>query len=129
MTYHVSVVMLSAFPFWEWIRHSIWESSVLLQLCIDTCCYITLTRQSPLHRSPILVHQRKQFHSYNYFSSTLNGLNQKLTSVKPIGTDGEKKIVNVTICYFSQYNAPGTFSKTLNSIFVKSSPPPPPSHC
>ena len=83
------------------------------------------TKQSPLLLSPILVHQRKQFYSYNYFSSTLNGLTQELTSVKPIGTDGEKKIVNVAICYFSQYDAPGTFSKTLNSIFVKSSPPPP----
>ncbi len=51
---------------------------------------------------PILIHQRKQFRNYNYFFSTLNGLNQELEAVKAIGTDGEKALVDAAIRNFPQ---------------------------
>ena len=42
----------------------------------------------------MLVHYRKEFHNYNYFFSTMIGLKQDVISVKAIGTDGEKALVD-----------------------------------
>lgn len=59
------------------------------------------TGQSPLLLGPLLVHHRKQFRSYNYFS-TLNGLKQELVAVKAIGTDGKKTLVDAALRNFPQ---------------------------
>ena len=75
------------------------------------------TRQSPLLLGPILINQQKQFHRYNYFFSTSNALKQELTLVKPIDTDCEKKLIDATICYFPQYNAPVTMHTTYNYAY------------
>ena len=60
------------------------------------------TGKSPLLLGPTLVHYRKQFRSYNYFFSTLNGLKQEVASVKAIGTDGEKSLADAAIRNFPQ---------------------------
>lgn len=42
---------------------------------------------------PILVHYKKEFRNYNYFLSSLIGLNKKLSRVKVVGTDGEINLI------------------------------------
>ena len=57
---------------------------------------------SPLMLGPLLVHYHKEFRNYNYFFSTLIGLKQENTSVKAIGTDGEKALVDAALRNFPQ---------------------------
>ena len=56
----------------------------------------------PLMLGPMLVHHRKEFYSYNYYLSTLVGLNQQAAAVKAIGTDGEKTLVDAALQNFPQ---------------------------
>ena len=42
---------------------------------------------------PILVHQRKNFGSFNYFASTLICYEKKLKSVQAFGTDGDPALI------------------------------------
>ena len=48
---------------------------------------------SPIFLGPLLVHQKKEFTSYNYFLSTLIGLRPKLNALKAYGSDGEETLV------------------------------------
>ena len=52
------------------------------------------TRKHPSLIGPVLVHQRMEFSSFNYFSSTLIGFNKKLRSVKAFGTDGQEALID-----------------------------------
>ena len=60
----------------------------------------TQTGRSPLLLGPLLVHYRKQFRSYNYFLSTLIGLHPEISSIKAVGTDGEKNLVEAVLRNF-----------------------------
>ena len=57
---------------------------------------------SPLMLGPLLVHYRKEYRNYNYFFSTLIGLKQETATVKAIGTDGEKALVDAALRNFPQ---------------------------
>ena len=52
------------------------------------------SHNNPLVLGPLLIHHRKQFRMYNYFLSTIVGLQPKLTYVQVVGTDGEKALVD-----------------------------------
>jgi len=43
---------------------------------------------------PLLVHYQKEFCNFNYFFSSLIGLDKDVTAIKAIGTDGEKSLVD-----------------------------------
>ena len=47
------------------------------------------TQQHPAFIGPVMVHFKKSFSTYLFFSSTLVGLRPKLSSLKSFGTDGE----------------------------------------
>jgi len=51
------------------------------------------TGQFPIMLGPMLVHQCKQFETYQFFASTLVGLRPALTNVLVFGTDGEGALV------------------------------------
>ena len=42
---------------------------------------------------PLLVHQKVDFPAFNYFASTLIGLNKGLKQILAFGTDGDKAVV------------------------------------
>ena len=48
----------------------------------------------PTFIGPILIHQRKNFSAFNYFSSTLVGHSKKLREVCAFGTDGDQALVD-----------------------------------
>ena len=50
------------------------------------------TGKSPICVGPILIHYRKTFPTYLFFSSSMIGLQRELVSVKSIGTDGEEAL-------------------------------------
>ena len=52
-----------------------------------------MTKKHPVFVGPTLVHQRKNFSSFNYFASTLVGANPKLRSVQAFGTDGDPALI------------------------------------
>lgn len=52
------------------------------------------TRKHPSLLGPVLVHQRMDFPSFNYFSSTLIGVNKNLRNVKAFGTDGQEALID-----------------------------------
>ena len=49
---------------------------------------------------PILIHQRKQFSNYHYFTSTLVGLRPSLRNLTAFGTDGEAALVQACVSQF-----------------------------
>ena len=51
------------------------------------------SHKHPSFLGPTLVHQRKNFSSFNYFSSTLIGANNKLQNVQAFGTDGDLALI------------------------------------
>ena len=51
------------------------------------------TKKHPTMLGPVLVHQRMQFASFNYFGATLVGLNKKLRNVLAFGTDGQESMI------------------------------------
>ena len=50
------------------------------------------TRNHPIMVGPMLVHQRMQFSTFNYFASTLIGYNKSLRNILAFGTDGDKNM-------------------------------------
>ena len=50
------------------------------------------SKKSPWMLGPILVHYKKEFRNYNFFSSLI-GLQPSLSHIKAAGTDGEKAII------------------------------------
>jgi hypothetical protein len=44
----------------------------------------------PICIGPILIHYRKSFSTYLFFTSSLVGLRKELCGIKAFGTDGEK---------------------------------------
>ena len=50
------------------------------------------TGNHPIMVGPMLVHQRMQFSTFNYFASTLISYNKLLRNVLAIGTDGDKNL-------------------------------------
>ncbi len=52
------------------------------------------TRRHPSILGPVLVHQRMDFASFNYFSNTLIGFNKKLRNVRAFGTDGQESLID-----------------------------------
>ena len=51
------------------------------------------TRKHPVIVGPMLVHQRMQFSTFNYFASTLVSSSKPLKNVLAFGTDGDKNLV------------------------------------
>lgn len=51
------------------------------------------TKKHPIMLGPLLVHQKVDFPSFNYFASTLIGLRKELKHVLAFGSDGDKAIV------------------------------------
>ena len=51
------------------------------------------TSRHPNLLGPILIHQRKQFANYHYFTSTLVGCRPEMRQLHAFGTDGEKALV------------------------------------
>ena len=61
----------------------------------------TRTGESPIMLGPMLVHQRKLYATYHFFSSTLIGIVPKLANVLAFGTDGEEAVVKAFKQQFS----------------------------
>ena len=51
------------------------------------------SRKHPVILGPLLVHQQKDFSSFNYFASTLVSHDRRLRNVLAFGTDGDQAIV------------------------------------
>ena len=51
------------------------------------------TKTHPVMMGPLLVYQKVDFPAFNYFASTLIGLQRDLKHVLAFGTDGDKAIV------------------------------------
>ena len=51
------------------------------------------TKRHPVLLGPLLVHQKVDFPSFNYFASTLIGLRRELKHVLAFGSDGDKALV------------------------------------
>ena len=56
----------------------------------------------PTMASPMLVHQRKNFSSFNYFANTLVGFNKQLQHIKVFGTDGDQALIEAFSHNFSK---------------------------
>ena len=52
------------------------------------------TKKHPSIIGPVLVHQRMDFASFNYFSSTLIGFNKNLRNLRAFGTDGQESLID-----------------------------------
>ena len=59
------------------------------------------TSRYPSLLGPILIHQRKQFANYHYFTSTLVGFRPEMHQLHAFGTDGEKALVQACNSQFS----------------------------
>ena len=57
---------------------------------------------SPLLLGPLLVYHQKLFRSYNYFLSSLVGLKPDISTVKAVGTDGGKNLVDAAVRNFPE---------------------------
>ena len=53
-----------------------------------------ITQKPPSLLGPVLIHQRMEFSTFNYFSSTLIGLNKKLRHLAAFGTDGQESLID-----------------------------------
>lgn len=51
------------------------------------------TSMHPSLIGPVLIHQRKQFNNYHYFTAAIVGFRQNLCSLTAFGTDGEVALV------------------------------------
>ena len=51
------------------------------------------SRKHPIILGPVLVHQQKDFSSFNYFASTLVIHDRRIRNVLAFGTDGDKAVV------------------------------------
>lgn len=71
--------------------------------CIQTFTCGEYCWAFPSNGWAMLVHHRKEFQSYNYFLSTLVGLNQQAAAVKAVGADdGEKTLVDAVLQNFPE---------------------------
>ena len=70
------------------------------------------TGKHPIMVGPMLVHQRMQFSTFNYFFSTLIGHNKSLRHVLAFGTDGDKKLTEAL-----GYSFPFAIS-TFDALFI-----------
>ena len=59
------------------------------------------TSKHPVMLGPILVHQKVDFSAFNYFASTLIGLQKELKNILAFGTDGDKALVEALSHNFS----------------------------
>ena len=59
------------------------------------------TNRPPVFVGPLLIHYRKTFSSYLFFSSSLVGLQPELEGVRAFGTDGEESLVKALSHTFS----------------------------
>ena len=59
------------------------------------------SRKHPTIAGPILVHQRKDFGSFNYFASTLISFDKKLQHLQAFGTDGDQALIEAFAHNFS----------------------------
>lgn len=59
-----------------------------------------VTGSSPVMFGPMLIHVRKDFATYHYFSSSLVGQRSKLSSLLAFGTDGELALENALAASF-----------------------------
>ena len=53
------------------------------------------TKKHPSIIGPVLVHQRMDFASFNYFSSTLIGFNKNLWNLRAFCTDGQESLLAI----------------------------------
>lgn len=53
-----------------------------------------ITRKHPTILGPVLVHQRMDFATFNYFGSSLIGFNKKLCHLSAFGTDGQESLID-----------------------------------
>ena len=60
------------------------------------------TQKHPTMAGPILVHQRKNFSSFNYFANTLVCFNKQLQHIKVFGTDGDQALIEAFSHNFSE---------------------------
>ena len=51
------------------------------------------SKKNPTMAGPVLVHQRKNFATFNYFASTLVSFNKKLHGLLAFGTDGDEALI------------------------------------
>ena len=57
--------------------------------------------KNPSMVGPLFIHQQKKFASYNFFASSLVGLNSKLKNIHAFGTDGEKALFDAFTSVFT----------------------------
>ena len=51
------------------------------------------SKKNPTMAGPVLVHQRKNFSTFNYFASTLVSFSKKLRGLLAFGTDGDEALI------------------------------------
>ena len=54
----------------------------------------TKSSRHPIVIGPMVMHQRMQFATFNYFASTLIGSNKQLRFLLAFGTDGDENLVD-----------------------------------
>ena len=54
----------------------------------------------PILMGPLLVHQQKNFVSFNYFCSTVIGYDRHLRNIMAFGTDGDASLIEVSAMHF-----------------------------
>ena len=79
----------------------------------------SVTKKHPSFLGPVLVHQRKNFSSFNYFASTLIGANTKLRSVQAFGTDGDPALIEALSHNFHSAKQLRCFIHLKKNIAVK----------
>ena len=64
--------------------------------CIHKNTYLLMAtlRMAQQRFGPILIHQRMDFATFNYFSSSLIGFNKKLWDLRAFGTDGQESLID-----------------------------------
>ena len=75
-----------------------------------------LTGQPKIDMGPALIHQRKGFSSYHYFSSSLVGISPGLSELKCFGTDGEHNLASTFAKNFPFANQLRCFIHTKRNI-------------
>lgn len=55
------------------------------------------TQKHPIMLGALLVHQKVDYGAFNYYASTLIGLNKDIRNVLSFGTDGDKALVELII--------------------------------
>ena len=61
-----------------------------------------ITHKHPTMAGPVLVHQRKNFSSFNYFANTLVCFSRQIKRIKAFGTDGDQALIEAFSHNFSE---------------------------